>query len=341
MAKEALFEKKNILVTGGAGFIGSFLCERLLQDGHRVICVDNFITSQQINIEHLLKNPDFEFIKANISEGLDLETYPELERFKLKFQGFQEIYHMACPTSAKKFEQFKMDTLLANSVGMRNVLEIAAKWKAKFFQASTSVVYGMRPEDNHLFKEEEFGAVDHLTPRGCYDEGKRWAETMANTYADVHGIDVRIARIFRTYGPRMALYDGHMIPDFIVDALDGKDFTIYGDDGFRTSLTYVTDMIDGILRVMNSKENPGVVNLGSDYDIKIVDVAQKIIEMTDSDVKINYEEPLPFMRDLGLPDLTRSKELGWIPLVRLEQGLRKSIDYTVAHKGLISPSLGG
>lgn len=340
MAKEALFEKKNILVTGGAGFIGSFLCERLLQDGHRVICVDNFITSQQINIEHLLKNPDFEFIKANINEGLDLEVYPELERFKLKFQGFQEIYHMACPTSAKKFEQFKMDTLLANSVGMRNVLEIAAKWKAKFFQASTSVVYGLRPEDNHLFKEEEFGVVDHLTPRGCYDEGKRWAETMANTYADVHGIDVRIARIFRTYGPRMALYDGHMIPDFIVDALDGKDFIIYGDDGFRTSLTYVSDMIDGILRVMNSKENPGVVNLGSDYDIKIVDVAQKIIEMLDSSVKINYEEPLPFMRDLGLPDLTKAKELGWIPLVRLEQGLQKSIEYTVAHKGLISPSLG-
>lgn len=341
MAEEALFEKKNILVTGGVGFIGSFLCERLLQDNHRVVCVDNFITSQQINIEHLLKNPDFEFIKANINEGLDLESYPELERFKLKFQGFQEIYHMACPTSAKKFDQFKMDTLLANSVGMRNVLEIAAKWKAKFFQASTSVIYGMRPEDNHLLKEDEFGPVDHLTPRGCYDEGKRWAETMANTYADVHGIDVRIARIFRTYGPRMALYDGHMIPDFIVDALDGKDFTIYGDDGFRTSLTYVTDMIDGILRVMNAKENPGVVNLGSDYDIKIIDVAQKILEMTDSTVKINYEEPLPFMRDLGLPDLTKAKELGWIPLVRLEQGLQKSIEYTIAHKGLVSPSLGG
>ncbi|MFC1703084.1 NAD-dependent epimerase/dehydratase family protein, partial [Patescibacteria group bacterium] len=232
-------------------------------------------------------------------------------------------------------------TMLANSVGMRNVLDIAAKWKAKFFQASTSVIYGPRPEDNHLFKEDEFGLVDHMTPRGCYDEGKRWAETMANTYADVHGLDVRIARIFRTFGPRMALYDGQMIPDFIVDALDGKDFTIYGDEGFRTSLTYVTDIIDGILRVMNTKTNPGPVNLGSDYDIKIVDVAQKILEMTGSKSKINYEEPLPFMRDLGLPDLTRAKELGWIPLVSLQQGLEKSIEYTIAHKGLISPSLGG
>lgn len=341
MAEDALFDKKNILVTGGAGFIGSFLCERLLQDNHRVICVDNYITSQQTNIEPLLKNPDFEFIKQDINEGLDLEAYPELERFKLKFQGFQEVYHMACPTSAKKFDQFKMDTLLANSIGMRNVLDIAAKWKAKFFQASTSVIYGPRPEDNHLFKEEEFGLVDHMTPRGCYDEGKRWAETMANTYADVHGLDVRIARIFRTYGPRMALYDGHMIPDFIVDALDGKDFTIYGDEGFRTSLTYVTDIIDGILRLMDAKTNPGVVNLGSDYDIKIVDVAQKILEMTDSSSKINYEEPLLFMSDLGLPNLTKAKEMGWIPLVSLKQGLQKSIEYTIAHKGLISPTLGG
>lgn len=341
MAEDALFDKKNILVTGGAGFIGSFLCERLLKDGHRVVCVDNYITSQQTNIEPMLKNPDFEFIKANINEGLDLESYPELERFKLKFQGFQEIFHMACPTSAKKFDQFKMDTLYANSVGMRNVLDIAAKWKSKFFQASTSVIYGMRPEDNHLFEEDEFGLVDHMTPRGCYDEGKRWAETMANTYADVHGIDVRIARIFRTYGPRMALYDGHMIPDFIVDALDGKDFVIYGDDGFRTSLTYVTDIIDGILRLMDAKKNPGTVNLGSDYDIKIVDVAQKILELTESSSKITYEEPLPFMRDLGLPNLTKAKDLGWIPLVSLEQGLKKSIEYTIAHKGLVSPTLGG
>lgn len=183
--------------------------------------------------------------------------------------------------------------------------------------------------------------MDHMTPRGCYDEGKRWAETMANTYADVHGLDVRIARIFRTYGPRMALYDGHMIPDFIVDALDGKDFTIYGDEGFRTSLTYVTDIIDGILRLMDAKTNPGVVNLGSDYDIKIVDVAQKILEMTDSSSKINYEEPLLFMSDLGLPNLTKAKEMGWIPLVSLKQGLQKSIEYTIAHKGLISPTLGG
>jgi len=341
VAESPIFEKKNVLVTGGAGFIGSFLCERLLQEDCKVICVDNLVTSSTINIDQLLKNPDFELLKADINVPLDLEAFPELERFKVKFQGIQEIYHLACPTSAKKFDQFRMDTLWANSVGMKNVLDIAAVHKAKFFQASTSVIYGLRPADNHLFKESEFGAFDHMTPRSCYDEGKRWAETMAHTYATVHGLDVRIGRIFRTYGPRMPLRDGQMIPDFIMDALEGKELVIYGTDAFRTSLTYVTDIVDGILRLMRNPENPGPVNLGSDYDIKIVDVAKKIIELTGSSSQIVYKEPLPFMTELGLPDLTKAKDFGWIQLVNLEQGLKRSVEYTIAHKGLLSPTLGG
>jgi UDP-glucuronate decarboxylase len=330
MPTAPIFEKNNILVTGGAGFIGSVLCERLLKDS-RVICIDNFVTSHPGNIEHLLKNSDFEFIRADINEPIDLERYPELERFKIKFQGIQEVYHLACPTSIKKFDQYKHQTILANAIGMRHVLDLAVKYKAKVFHASTSVIYGPRPADGHLFKEDEFGLVNHLTPRACYDEGKRWAETMCFTYKDVYGIDIRIGRIFRTYGPRMPLYDGHLIPDFILNALEGKELVIYGDDQFRTSLIYVTDVVDGILKMMKASKDHGPVNIGSDYDVRIADVAKKIIELTKSSSQVAFQPPLMFLTALGLPDLTKAKDtFGWIPLVPLEQG----------HKGLISPSLG-
>lgn len=336
MADKPIFDKKNVLVTGGAGFIGSFLCERLLKDGHRVICVDNLVTSTTANIEPMLKLPDFEFIRADVSEKLDLEALPEMERFKVRFQGIQEIYHLACPMSAKNFDQHRMTTLRANSVGMLNVLELATKYQAKFFLASTSVIYGPRPADLHAFKEGEFGNTNHLTPRGCYDEGRRWAETMAFTYAQVHNLDVRIARIFRTYGPRLPINDGQMIPDFIMDALDGKDLVIYGDDQFRTSLIYVSDVVDGIARLMNVPKSPGIVNLGSDYDLKLVDVANRIIKLTNSASKVVFEPPLLFMTQLGLPDVTRAKDdLGWLPLVSLEQGLKKSIEFTITNKHVL------
>lgn len=338
MADAPIFEKKNVLVTGGAGFIGSFLCEKLLKDC-RVICVDNFSTSSPVNIDQLLKNPDFELLKMDIGQNLDLESYTELERFKIKFQGIQEIYHLACPTSAREFDKHRYATVLANSVGMRNVLDLAVKYKAKFFHASTSVIYGSRPTDGHLFQEKEFGLMDHLSPRACYDEGKRWAETMVQTYRNVFGLDGRIARIFRTFGPRMPLDDGQMIPDFILDALDGKDVTIFGGPEFRTSLVYVTDVVDGILRLMALGKDPGPVNLGSDYDVRLADVAKRIIELVGSKSQIKHEEPLLFMSQLGLPDLTHAKDaLGWFPLISLEQGLKKSIEYTVAHRGLLRPS---
>ncbi|MFH1077780.1 MAG: NAD-dependent epimerase/dehydratase family protein [Patescibacteria group bacterium] len=331
-----IFDKPNVLVTGGAGVIGSLLCERLLAANARVICLDTFVTSQESNIDLLLKNPDFEFIRQDINAPFDLDAFPELARFKLKFQGVQEIYHLACPTSPKKFDQFKMQTLYANSIGMRNVLDLAVKHKAKVLHASTSVVYGPRPKDGHAFKEEEYGAVDLTNERSCYDEGKRFAETACATYAQVHKLDVRIARIFRTYGPRMPLYDGHMIPDFIMDALDNKDLTIYGDETFRTTLIYVSDIVDGMMKMMAAAPGLGAVNLGSDLDVPIVDVAQRIIEMTGSSSKVRFEPPLMFMTQLGLPDLTKAKDtLGWLPLVGLDDGLKKTIDYTVAHKGLL------
>lgn len=336
MPEKTVFDKKNVLVTGGAGFIGSFLCERLLKDGNRVICLDNFSTSRSENIDSLLKDPDFEFIRADINEPVDLVSYPELARFDIKFQGVQEVYHLACPTAVKNFEEFRVATALANSVGMRNALDLAVRNKSKFFQASSSVIYGERKSDGSLFNESDAGSVDVLSPRACYDEGKRWAEAMANTYASVHGLDVRIGRIFRTYGPRMPLKDGHMVPDFILHAIDGEDLVVYGDESFRTSLAYVTDIIDGIVRIMEQTESVGPVNIGSDYDVKIVDVANKIIELTGSSSKVVFEEPILFMTQLGLPELTRAKdELGWLPLVSLEQGLKKSIEYAVANRGLL------
>jgi UDP-glucuronate decarboxylase len=337
MPEKPIFEKPNILVTGGAGFIGSFLCERLLNEA-RVICIDNFCTSQENNIDHLLKNQDFEFIRGDINEPIDLLSYPELERFQLKFQGIQEIYHLACPTSAKKFEEQRQQTLLANSVGMRNVLELAVAHKAKLFHASTSVIYGPRAADGHLNKEEEFGAFDHLTPRSCYDEGKRWAETMVHTYEQVTGIDARIGRIFRTYGPRMLLNDGQMIPDFILNALDGNDLVVYGDENFRTSLIYVSDVVDGIIKLMRMPKDPGPTNIGSDYDIKIADIAKHIVELTGSKSQIVTDVPPYYMSQHGLPDLTKAREeLGWMPVVTFEQGLKRAIEYTVANRGIVKP----
>jgi UDP-glucuronate decarboxylase len=330
-----IFDKKNILVTGGAGFLGSFLCEKLLATS-RVICVDNFITSQESNIDLLLKNPDFEFIRQDINTPFDLESFPELARFKLKFQGIQEIYHLACPTSPKKFDQFRMQTLLANSIGMKNILDLAVKYKAKVLHGSTSVVYGQRPVDGHPFREEEYGAVDMLSPRACYDEGKRFAEACCATYEQVYKVDIKIARLFRTYGPRMPLYDGQMIPDFITDALDNKDLVIYGDETFKTTLAFVSDITDGLMKLMATPAGTGPVNLGSDMDMPIVDVAQRIIEMTGSTSKITFQPPLMFMTELGLPDLTKAKDkLGWLPLVGIDDGLKKTIDYTIAHKGLL------
>lgn len=334
-----VFDKKNILVTGGAGFIGSHLCEKLLADGARVICVDNLISSALGNIEFLLKNPDFEFIRQDMSAAFDPEQFPELERFKIKFQGIQEIYHLACPMNPKTFEQTRMQTLYANSLGMKNSLDLALRYRAKFLHSSTSTVYGPRPQDNHLIKESEIGCVDALGNRACYDEGKRFAETCCQTYKEVHKLDIKIARIFRTYGPRERLFSGEMIPDFILNALDNKDIEIYGDETFSTSLCYVTDVVDGLTKLMAMEGDIGPVNLGSDLDLPILDVVKNILEMTGSTSRVVFQPAIAFMTPLGLPDLTKAKEkLGWMPLVRLDEGLKQIIDYTMAHKNLLTAS---
>jgi len=333
MPKKAIFEKNNVIVTGGAGFIGSHLCEELLNNS-KVICIDNFISGDERNIDHLLQNPDFKFIKYDLAKAINLEKFPELETFKIKFQGIQEIYHLACPTSAKNFNQTKIETLLANSLVTKNVLDLAVKYKSKFLFSSSSVVYGPRDE-NKYYKEDYLGRVNFLSPRACYDEGKRYSETTVTTYRDVYNLDAKIARIFRTYGPRLKLNDGQMLPDFVDNALDNKDLVIYGDKDFTTSLCYVSDIVNGLIKLMESAET-GPINLGSDVEFKLSEVAQKIIDMTESKSKIVFEKPLLFMSPLGLPDITLAKEkLNWFPVVRLEDGITKTIDYLKAAKGLI------
>ncbi|MEA3272283.1 MAG: GDP-mannose 4,6-dehydratase [Patescibacteria group bacterium] len=329
-------KRKNILITGGAGFIGSHLCERLLKNAN-VICLDNLSTSKQRNIDHLLQYPNFEFLRHDICEPIDFKKYKELNRFKVDFHGLQEIYHMACPTSAKNFEKFKIDTLTANSIGMKNVLDVAVKYKSKFAHSSTSVVYGARQKNQTHFKEEDLGLYDHLSPRSCYDEGKRFAETCVETYRQVHKLDAKIARVFRTYGPRQRLNDGEMLPDFILDAINGKDLVIYGDKDFATSLCFVDDLTDALIKLMKAPKNTGVVNIGSDMDVKLANVANKIIQMTDSKSKVVFKEPLPFITELGLPDIRKAKDvLGWFPLVGLDSGLEKMVEYVQAHRAILS-----
>ncbi|OGL73302.1 hypothetical protein A3E39_01125 [Candidatus Uhrbacteria bacterium RIFCSPHIGHO2_12_FULL_60_25] len=335
MPDKVVFDKKNILVTGGAGFIGSHLCERLLKES-RVICIDNFVTSSEANIDLLLKNPDFEFIRHDINVPFDLESFPELARFKLKFQGIQEIYHLAAPTSPKKFDQYKMQTLYTMSIGTKNVMDAAVKYNSKVLFTGSSVVYGPRPTDGRPFQEDEWGTANTLSPRACYDEGKRFAETVVATYGQVHKLETKVARIFRTYGPRTPLFDGHMIPDFILNALDGKPLQIFGDETFRTSLVYVDDVVDGLVKLMKAPADIGPVNLGSDLDMPLVEVAQRILEMTGSKSTISFQPPLLFMTQLGLPSIQKAKEkLSWLPLVSIDDGLKKAIDYTIANKKLL------
>jgi UDP-glucuronate decarboxylase len=335
MSKQVIFEKKNVLVAGGAGFIGSHLCDELLKDS-KVICVDNFVSSSESNIDHLLSNPDFVFIKHDISQPLDLLSLPELKKFKLEFQGLQEIYNLACPMSPKDFLDNRLNTLKANSLAVMNLLDLAVSAKAKLLHFSSSVVYGSRSADDYSrqMSEGDLGLVDNISARSSYDEGKRFAETLIVNYRDVFQIDAKILRVFRVYGPRMELNDDQMIPDFINNALDGNDLLIFGDENFSSSFCYIDDLIDGALKFMNS-EHQGPINIGSDVDVNLTDLAMMIIKETNSSSSIKYEEAKLFMKELALPNISQAKELlGWMPVVTLENGLKKTIFSLQAQKRL-------
>jgi UDP-glucuronate decarboxylase len=321
-----IFDKKNILVLGGAGFIGSNLCDELVKD-NKVICVDNFSSSNSKNINHLLSNPNFVFINHDMSKALDLESLDELTKFKVSFQGIQEIYNLACPMSPKNFNKNKEAIVVANSLVVKNGLDIALKYKASYMHFSSSVVYGL-PEDkdkNEKVKEDYIGTVDFLSSRASYDEGKRFAETLIDTYREVHGLDTKIIRLFRTYGPRMALRDDQMIPDFVNNALNDDEIVIFGSQNFSSSLCYVDDVIDATIKIMKSDKS-GPYNVGCETDIRLYDVARMIIDITGSKSKIVFEESKLFMAELFIPDTYKIRsDFGWMPVVTLENGLKKAV----------------
>jgi len=334
-------QNKNIMVLGGAGFIGSHLCERLVNAGQNVICVDNFMSSSPQNINHLIKAMNFELIKHDLAEKLDnLEEIEDLSKFQINVYGIQEIYNLACPTSVKNFEEYKIHTIEANSEVMKHALDIAVKYKAKFMQFSSSVIYGDVPKSTVkkpvYVKEDYRGAMDHMEPRSCYDQGKKYAETIVDVYHDEFDLDTKIVRIFRTYGPRMLLDDGQMIPDFIINALDNKKMEIYGDKNFITSLCYVSDVVEGAIKVMDSPINEPV-NMGGTQVNKLADVADQIKELTGSSSNVIFKDRLLFMRELGYPDISKIKKaIGWFPIVSLEEGLKRTIEYTKAYKSLVA-----
>ena len=304
--------KKQILVTGGAGFLGSHLCEYLLNNGHEVICADNFFTGSKDNILHLLENPKFEIMRHDVTFPLYVEV--------------DEIFNLACPASPIHYQHDPVQTTKTSVHGAINMLGLAKRQNAKIMQASTSEVYG----DPHVHPQTEdyWGNVNPIGIRSCYDEGKRCAETLFFDYYRENQVKIKIARIFNTYGPNMHPSDGRVVSNFIIQALKGEDITIYGDGSQSRSFCYVDELIDGFIRLMATDAFTGPVNLGNPIEFTIKELAEKIIEMTNSKSRLSLN-PLP--QDdpkQRQPDITLAKkELGWEPIIKLEEGLKSTISY--------------
>src|SRR5574341_445835 len=305
--------RKRTLVTGGAGFIGSHLSERLLSEGHEVICVDNFFTGTKDNIKHLLENHNFEVVRHDICFPL----YTEVD----------EVYNLACPASPIHYQFDPVQTTKVNVLGSINMLGLAKRLKIRIFQASTSEVYGNPTV--HPQPETYWGHVNTIGLRACYDEGKRCAETLFFDYYRQHKMDIKVARIFNTYGPRMHPNDGRVVSNFIMQALHNKDITVYGDGSQTRSFCYVDDMVDGIIRMMSTPKGfTGPVNLGNPSEVSILELARLTIDLTGSSSKIIFK-PLPQDDpERRRPDISLAKEkLGWKPTVPLEAGIQKTIEY--------------
>jgi UDP-glucuronate decarboxylase len=307
------FSRIRTLVTGGSGFIGSHLCERLLAEGREVLCVDNYYTGRRQNIEHLLTNPRFEVMRHDVTLGLYVEV--------------DEIYNLACPASPVHYQFDPVQTLKTSVHGAINMLGLAKRIKAKIFQASTSEVYG----DPHVHPQLEsyWGHVNPLGPRACYDEGKRAAETLFFDYHRQHGVRIKVARIFNTYGPRMHPDDGRVVSNFIIQALRDEPITIYGDGSQTRSFGYVDDLVDGIMRLMASEDSLlGPVNLGNPDEMTVRELAEKVVDMTGSHSRLIFK-PLPVDDPKQRrPDITLARQkLNWTPKVPLSEGLARTVAY--------------
>jgi UDP-glucuronate decarboxylase len=302
----------RILVTGGAGFIGSHLCESLLRQNHEVICIDNLFSSSKKNIYPYLNNPCFEFIRHDVVLPILLEV--------------DRIFNLACPASPVHYQYNPVKTVKTNVMGTINMLGMAKRAKARILQASTSEVYG--DPQVHPQEEEYWGNVNPIGPRSCYDEGKRLAETLVMDYHRQNRVDVRIARIFNTYGPRMSEHDGRVVSNFIVQALLGKELTVYGDGSQTRSFCYVSDLVAGLEKLMETEDITGPINLGNPSEFTILSLAQMVKELTGSRSEIRFEtlpQDDPVRRR---PDITRARQLlQWEPTVQLREGLTKTVDY--------------
>jgi len=302
----------RVLITGGAGFLGSHLSDRLLSEGNEVICMDNLFTGAKRNIAHLLGHPNFEFIRHDVTDPFKFEV--------------DRIYNLACPASPVYYQHNAIKTVKTSVMGAINCLGLAKRVKARIFQASTSEVYG--DPDVHPQPESYWGNVNPIGIRSCYDEGKRCAETLFFDYHRQNGVDIRVARIFNTYGPRMSPEDGRVVSNFIVQALRGEDITIYGDGTQTRSFCYFSDLIDGFVRLMEQEETVGPVNIGNPVEFTMLELAEDVIKLTGTKSKIIHEELPSDDPKQRKPDITLAKKyLGWEPKVPLAEGLKDTIAY--------------
>ncbi|HAA87445.1 MAG TPA: NAD-dependent dehydratase [Verrucomicrobiales bacterium] len=302
----------RILVTGGAGFLGSHLCDRLINNGDKVICMDNLFTGRKENIAHLSQNSEFEFIEQDVIEHFECEV--------------DQIYNLACPASPPHYQYNPIRTIKTSIMGAMNSLGLAKKVNARVLQASTSEVYG--DPEIHPQPETYRGSVNPISIRACYDEGKRCAETLFFDYYRENKVDIRVARIFNTYGPRMLPDDGRVVSNFIVQALKGKDITIYGNGEQTRSFCYVDDLVEGLMRLMNQNDQTGPINIGNPGEFTILELAKKVVEKTESESQITFhplpgDDPLQRQPDIALAE----KVLDWKPTIALDEGLEKTINY--------------
>jgi UDP-glucuronate decarboxylase len=304
---------KRILVTGGAGFLGSHLCDRLIKEGHDVLCVDNFFTGRKQNIAHLIGHPYFELMRHDVTLPLHVEV--------------DQIYNLACPASPIHYQFDPVQTTKTSVHGAINMLGLANRTKARVFQASTSEVYG--DPEQHPQQESYWGRVNPIGPRSCYDEGKRCAETLFFDYYRQHNLDIKVVRIFNTYGPRMHPNDGRVVSNFIVQALKGEDITIYGDGSQTRSFCYVDDLIEGFILMMATEKGvTGPINLGNPGEFTMLELAEKVIQLTQSKSKLVFKALPTDDPKQRQPDISLAKEnLGWQPKVNLEDGLKETISY--------------